>query len=185
MEAKNLQKALEDIKKNIEKAGPSIEAVQANMEAGRQLVELIAQVPEEYNAPLTRSAGMCLNIADEHLADIDVICGNVRKAAEGALTDAGDLPHAPTEEELRDIYREKSTNVSEKPPEEDKGEIIEMLAHVLKKTRAGGDIKYLTMENFGPWTAVAVTYESGYTERVDVTADSGVVMIIDICKAIM
>ena len=60
-----------------------------------------------------------------------------------------------------------------------------MLAHVLKKTRAGGDIKNLTMENFGPWTAVAVIYESGYTERVDVTADSGVAMIIDICKAIM
>ena len=185
MEAKKLQKALEDIKKNIEKAGPSIEAVQANMEAGRQLVELIAQVPEEYNAPLTRSAGICLNIADEHLGDIDAVCDKVRQAAEDALVDTSALPHAPTEEELRDIYREKSTNAAEKPAEEDKDQIIGILFHVLRMTRAGEDIKSMRRTKSGLSETAEIKYESGWTKYVDITADSGIAMIIDICKAIM
>lgn len=185
METKDLRKALEDIKKKIAKTAPSIAAAQENVESARELVELIRQVPQKYDSAIARSIGMCLNIADEHMADVDAACDKVSQAAEEALVDTSALPHAPTEEELRDIYREKSTNAAEKPAEEDKDQIIGMLFHVLRMTRAGEDIKSLKRTKKGFSETAEIKYESGWTEYVDVTADSGIAMIIDICKAIM
>ena len=185
METNDLRKALEDIKEKITKTGPSIAAAQENAESAGQLGELIGQVPQKYDTAIARSIRICLNIADEHLGDIDAVCDKVRQAAEDALVDTSALPHAPTEEELRDIYREKSTNAAEKPAEEDKDQIVAMLFHALRMTRAGEDIKSMRRTKSGLSETAEIKYESGWTKYVDVTADSGIAMIIDICKAIM
>lgn len=185
METKDLRKALEDIKKKIAKTAPSIAAAQENVESARELVELIGQVPQKYDSAIARSIGMCLNITDEHMADVDAACDKVSQAAEEALVDTSALPHAPTEEELLDIYREKSTNAAEKPAEEDKDQIVAMLLHALRMTRAGEDIKSMRRTKSGLSETAEIKYESGWTKYVDITADSGIAMIIDICKAIM
>jgi len=68
---------------------------------------------------------------------------------------------------------------------EDKKKILYNLLQTLKSTRAGEDIEdiiYYNMVSLGEY--VDVVYDTGFIRRIDVTADSGIAMIRDICKEV-
>ena len=67
-----------------------------------------------------------------------VIYGIAYEAEEGLAVPEAEEGHMPTEEELRDIYRDKHTNISE---HEEKQKILDLLLPAIQATRAGGRCK--------------------------------------------
>lgn len=66
-----------------------------------------------------------------------------------------------------------------------KNEILYNLLQSLKATRAGKDIEDIIYYNIpGLGECVDVVYNTGFRRRIDVTADSGIAMIRDICKEV-
>lgn len=61
---------------------------------------------------------------------------------------------------------------------EDKREIIILLKHLLKATRAGGCIEEMTLNE--KQDRVVVQFDRGQTKEVDITADSGIAIIKDV-----
>lgn len=71
---------------------------------------------------------------------------------------------------------------------ENKLKICELLLPVLQETRYGSDIvglEYSSLPGLGKFDeAVRIKWENGYTQIVNVTADSGIAMIDDIIRRI-
>ena len=63
---------------------------------------------------------------------------------------------------------------------EDKGIILVMLEPVVKMTRAGQNIAALMLED----DCVKFVYVSGDTVKILVSGDSGIQLIIDVCRAL-
>lgn len=63
---------------------------------------------------------------------------------------------------------------------EDKGIILAMLEPVVKMTRAGQNIEALLLEG----DYVKFVYASGDTVKIPVSGDSGIQLIIDVCRAL-
>ena len=86
--------------------------------------------------------------------------------------------HTPTEEELRDIYREKRTNVTEP---EDKQHILDLLVPALQATR---HLENLAILNYDAETECVKAFFSseygGCVKTVNVACDSGIAMIRDV-----
>ncbi len=61
---------------------------------------------------------------------------------------------------------------------EDKREIIVLLEHLLKATRAGRYIEEMTLNE--KQDRVVVSFDRGQTKEVDITADSGIAIIKDV-----
>ncbi len=61
---------------------------------------------------------------------------------------------------------------------EDKREIIVLLKHLLKATRAGRYIEEMTLNE--KQDRVVVSFDRGQTKEVDITADSGIAIIKDV-----
>ena len=109
-----------------------------------------------------------------------VIYGIACEAEEGLAAPEAEEGHMPTEEELRDLYRDKHTNVSE---HEEKQKILDLLLPAIQATRAGADVKTLVIGNLH--RSVDIYYRTGAVKPVNVEADSGIAMIIDVCRALM
>lgn len=57
------------------------------------------------------------------------------------------------------------------------------LTYALQNTRAGHDVVDLILTD--DLTKCSIVFKSGYRKIVDIEADSGVAMIVDICRALM
>lgn len=68
---------------------------------------------------------------------------------------------------------------------EDKEAIVKGLLPVLQMTRAGADIVGLKYERSSGFETVIVTYANSYEKHINVSCDSGVAMIQDICRKIV
>lgn len=69
---------------------------------------------------------------------------------------------------------------------EDKRKICSLLLPVIQATRAGWDVTELEYcdNEFTDDEYVRIRFASGYTKKIDVTADSGTAMIKDIIKGL-
>lgn len=69
---------------------------------------------------------------------------------------------------------------------EDRDYICWQLAKLLKETRAGSGIRSIIRSQESPEAdeLAMILYTNGYTKCVNITADSGIAIIKDICKAI-
>lgn len=121
---------------------------------------------------------MTAGLAKEMAGDIESIAIEIERTAENLLQDPIEEGHTPTEEELRDMYRDKRTNVKE-----DKSAIAYLLGIALKATRAGADVDKIMISDEG--NLAIVMFGTGGSKAVCIEADSGIAMIIDICRALM
>lgn len=69
---------------------------------------------------------------------------------------------------------------------EDRDFICRQLAKLLQHTRAGSGIRSITRSQETPHADefATIKFSNGYTQFVNITADSGIAIIKDICKAI-
>ncbi|MCX4341762.1 MAG: hypothetical protein OSJ72_19300 [Lachnospiraceae bacterium] len=65
---------------------------------------------------------------------------------------------------------------------EDKKEIVMLLKHLLKATRAGADIEQMELGDGGE--TVRVTFENKCVMDVNIACDYGIAMIMDVAKAL-
>lgn len=66
---------------------------------------------------------------------------------------------------------------------ENKKDIVMRLKLLLNATRAGEDIKKMDLTEEGHF--VMIQWENGCTQKVNIVADSGVAIIIDVLQAII
>ena len=64
--------------------------------------------------------------------------------------------------------------------EENKEKVTEKLLEALKYARIGADIKSMEYKKENCDEYVTVTYDNGYSKRINVTADSGKALIADV-----
>lgn len=113
--------------------------------------------------------------------DANTVINSIRDAVDEGLQEPETVEgHMPTEEELRDIYRDKHTNVSE---HEEKQKILDLLLPAVQQTRAGEDVKDLIIGSLHK--TVEIYFNTGATKTVNVECDSGIAMIFDVCGALM
>lgn len=65
---------------------------------------------------------------------------------------------------------------------ENKNKIVSLLKDLLKATRAGSNIEDMLFDE--KKEKVEIQYEDGSKRKVDVAADSGIAMIVDVLKVI-
>ena len=68
---------------------------------------------------------------------------------------------------------------------EDKRKITKYLERALKECRAGAELAGLRYEKDNNGETVTVTTAGGWSMRVDVTADSGAALMLDVIRAVM
>ena len=78
------------------------------------------------------------------------------------------------------VPEDKHTNISE---HEEKQKILDLLLPAVQATRAGADVKSLVIGNLH--RSVDIYFRTGAVKPVNVEADSGIAMIIDVCRALM
>lgn len=117
----------------------------------------------------------------ELAADVNTVINAIQdETGEALRTPEAEQGHMPTEEELRDLYRDKHTNVSE---HEEKQKILDVLLPAVQATRAGAEVKSLIIGNLHK--SVDIYFQTGAVKSVNVEADSGIAMIVDVCRALM
>lgn len=67
--------------------------------------------------------------------------------------------------------------------EENKFYICRQLSNLVRETRAGSDVLGITLQ--ADQKTAVITYRTGARKEVNVECDSGIAMIIDICRALM
>ena len=65
---------------------------------------------------------------------------------------------------------------------EDKKEIVMLLKHLLRATRAGEDIEQMELSDNGE--KVRITFSNQYIKDVNIAMDSGIAIIMDVAKAL-
>lgn len=88
-------------------------------------------------------------------------------------------------EKIKEEYGENIEIVGIEKKEEDRITILGKLLNLLACTRAGEDLLDLQLEETSQGEFVYAVFENRQRERINVTADSGAMMIIDIIKALM
>ncbi|MBQ2664660.1 MAG: hypothetical protein IJT36_03345 [Alphaproteobacteria bacterium] len=73
----------------------------------------------------------------------------------------------------------------ESEQQDNKTQIIDYMYELLKLTRAGQNVEDLLLNSSKNGTFVTIQFKSGGNKKVDLTADSGLAMIIDIAKALL
>lgn len=107
----------------------------------------------------------------------------VRHYADWAAAVATDLRIA-TEKVLKEICTGlQEPEAVEASGSEDKEKIVASLEDTLRNTRAGEDIAGMTYVKDGE--LVEIRFTNGSPQPVNVGCDSGLAMIIDVCKALM
>lgn len=185
--AKEIYEALEKTVEHISAASNSIYKVLENVETIRNLSEIKSDVTtEEKENALDTGIATFAALTIEVTEDIESLLDRAKEQAEEGLeeSEAVGEGHAPTEKELRDIYREKHTNIKILPAEEteDKQGILNRLLGALKHTRAGKDVRALQDNKDG---SMWILFENGAIKPVNIDCDSGIAMIIDVCRALM
>lgn len=65
---------------------------------------------------------------------------------------------------------------------EDKKEIVMLLKHLLRATRAGEDIEQMELIDTGE--KIRITFRDQYIKDVNIAMDSGIAIIMDVAKAL-
>ncbi len=65
---------------------------------------------------------------------------------------------------------------------EDKKEIVVLLKHLLRATRAGKDIEEMELGDNGE--TIRITFNNQCARNVNIACDSGIAMILDVARAL-
>lgn len=135
-------------------------------------IKIMAETKEEISslrqgATLDDAIETFSNIAIEEIADLETTVTETRKISIDALGEP--------EAEESDVQTERGSA-------EDKQKILDMFWHALKETRAGGDVAGLKDNKDGSMT---IYFVSGTMKKVNIECDSGIAMIMDVCRALM
>lgn len=65
---------------------------------------------------------------------------------------------------------------------EDKKEIVMLLKHLLRATRAGADIEQMELGDNGE--TVRVTFNNQCVRDINIACDSGIAIIVDVAKSL-
>lgn len=118
--------------------------------------------------------------AGEIIEDMHTVVNQIAGTASEYLERPEFQAHTPTEEELRDIYREKRTNVKTQEPE-NKQHILDLLLPALQATR---HLENLAILDYDAETECVKAFFSseygGCVKIVNVACDSGIAMIRDV-----
>lgn len=184
-EAKEIYSVLEETLDMIRDAGRICVDAGADIETVNLLMDAKDEVSTgKGRGAIDRAISHISSIAVEKMEDMDsTIAKAAEIAADGLKEPEAEKGHRPTEDELRDIYREKHTNVYQVPEGiESKDEILEKLFPAIQATRAGAHVSCITNNGNGSAT---IYFATGYAKNVNIECDSGIAMIIDICRALM
>lgn len=106
-------------------------------------------------------------IAIEEISDLELAVTEARKIS----------IHALGEPEAEEGQAPAGGEVAE-----DKQKILDKLYFVLKDTRAGVNVLNLIDDKDGTMT---IYFSNGATKKVNIECDSGIAMIVDVCRALM
>ena len=126
---------------------------------------------------------MCA-VMQESLGKLEYFTSNAARIAYNGICEPEAVEGDPdgvdtlTEEELRKAYLNKHTNIQDP---EDRQKILDLLLPALQATRAGEKITKMTDNKNG----VATVYFGVSRRAVNIECDSGIAMIVDICRALM
>lgn len=184
-EAKEIYKALEEAYDLIKEAGRICTDAGADIEA----VNLLMDTKEEASTAKARGAidyaiSQISGIAVEKMEDMDSNIARAGTVAEDGLEEPeAEKGHRPTEEELRDIHRVSNELHDYLVMEmENKQEILSKMLPAIRATRAGVDVAKITDNRNGSAT---IYFTTGARKAVNIEGDSGIAMIVDICRALM
>ena len=184
-EAKEIYRALEEAHDMIK------EAERICMDAGADIeaVNILMDTKEEISTAKARGAidyaiAQISGVAVEKMEDMDSIITRAGTVAEDGLAEPeAEKGHRPTEEELRDLHRvTNELNDLLNKELENKQEILDMLLPAIRATRAGADVGKITDNRNGSAT---ICFKTGAKKAVNIEGDSGIAMIVDICRALM
>lgn len=135
----------------------------------KNLSEIKGEVStREYGETIDDSIETYANIAIEEITDLEVTIAEARKISLKGLeeqeAEEGDAPQ------------------DEAGTKEDKQRILDMFWHTLKETRAGEDVSNLVDNQDGTMT---IYFCNGAMKKVNIEGDSGIAMIVDVCRALM
>ena len=184
--AKEIYEALEKVDKKLGEIRRTFLNTSININAVSDLMEAKDEVSSTYKKESIDYAVLTLlKIVSEQNDDLDGLITAAGKFSEEGLSEPeAEKGHWPTEEELRDIYREKHTNVVLVEPEggENHQAILDKIYFAVRETRAGEDVTNLKIEKPGVAT---IYFATGARKDVNIECDSGIAMIMDVCKALM
>lgn len=181
--AEEIYKALEKTMEFVVEAGKACIGVNVDAEAVRDLADSRDEVCSSNGRyAIDYAIKQISSVAVEKVSDVDCLINKAIEAAEDGLAEPeAEKGHRPTEAELRDIHRVETYEV---PPEENENPqaILDKLYFAVKETRAGADVTNITFTK--PGEAVICFY-TGASKRVNIECDSGIAMIVDVCRALM
>lgn len=174
------KKTLEEIRATAEKiAGVAVDAGYKTSVISEYALIADDTTKEEARDALFHGISLMAHFASEMITDIETTALEVQRSAESMLQDPEEKGHRPTEEELRDMYRERHTNEAV----ENKTRIAEELASLLQGTRAGENVGKIEVSE--DQTTAHIHFRFGSLKDVNIEGDSGIAMIVDICRALM
>ena len=177
-----IYKALEKTKEFIMEAGKVCIGVNADAEVIRDLADSKDEVyTGSSKYAIDYAIRQISGVAVEKVGDVDYLINKAIAAAEEGLEEPeAEKGHRPTEEELRDIHRVDTYKVM---PEESENlqSILDKLYLAVRETRAGKNVTNIEITKPGE----AAIYFGPITKRVNIGCDSGIAMIIDVCRALM
>ena len=181
--AEEIYKALEKTMEFLVEAGTACIGVNADAEAVRDLADSKDEVCSSNGRyAIDYAIKQISSVAVEKVSDVDCLINKAIEAAEEGLEEPeAEKANTPTEAELRDSHRVETYEV---PPEENENPqaILDKLYFAVKETRAGADVTNITFTK--PGEAVIYVY-TGASKRVNIECDSGIAMIVDVCRALM
>ena len=181
--AEEIYKALEKTMEFVVEAGKA--CIDVNNDA--EVVRDLANSRDEVNSSNGRYAidyaiKQISSVAVEKVSDLECLIDKAIAAAEEGLEEPeAEKAHTPTEEELRDIHRVDTYEVMPKEDEHLQA-IMDKLYFAVKETRAGADVTNIKVTKAGEAT---IYFYTGASKRVNIECDSGIAMIVDICRALM
>lgn len=183
--AEEIYKALEEAYDLIKEAGKICMDAGADIESVNLLIDSKKEVSTaKARGALDYAISQISGIAVEKMEDMDSIIARAGAVAEDGLDEPeAEKGHRPTEEELRDIHRVSNDLHDYLIMEmENKQEILDMLLPAIRATRAGADVGKITDNRNGSAT---IYFTPGARKAVNIEGDSGIAMIVDICRALM
>lgn len=110
----------------------------------------------------------------------------IRKFAQMADEDADSIDAAITDVRHKiaeGLQEPEAVRASDPYEEENKSYICRQLSNLVRETRAGSDVLGITLQ--ADQKTAVITYRTGARKEVNVECDSGIALIIDICRALM
>ena len=183
--ATEIYEALDKVDKKLGEIRRTFLKTRININAVSDLMDAKDEVSHNKKESIDYAVMTLLEIISSQNDDLDNLITIAEKFSEEGLSEPeAEKGHWPTEEELRDIYREKHTDVVVVPPKEldNHQAILDKLYFTVRETRAGADVTNIRIKKPGRAT---IYFATGAKKDVNIECDTGIAMIIDVCKALM